>query len=130
MRCYCKSWRFPLSNYIIIRVIIQLKNSLIPNCRFGVSGFPTIKFFSKDNKEGEAYNGGRSEGDFIKYLNDKCGLKRVSGGGLSEEAGRLDSLDSLAVKFMAAEDKAVVMAETVEASSGLDKWVIWDVRMM
>lgn len=49
--------------------------------RFGVSGFPTIKFYSKTNKEGEAYNGGRDTESFIKYLNEKCGISRVAGGG-------------------------------------------------
>jgi len=89
--------------------------------RFGVSGFPTIKFFPKDNKEGEAYNGGRGEEDFIKYLNARCGLTRVSGGGLTSDAGRIESLDALAVKFMGAEDKAAVMGETVAASADLAK---------
>eukprot|EP00124_Ichthyophonus_hoferi_P001448 Ihof_evm3s76 gene=Ihof_evmTU3s76 len=53
--------------------------------RFGVEGFPTLKFFSTENKEGEAYGGGRSEEDLIKFLNEKCGTFRVAGGMLSEE---------------------------------------------
>ena len=89
--------------------------------RFGVSGFPTIKFFSKDNKAGEAYNGGRGEEDFTKYLNEKCGLKRVSGGGLAGDAGRIEALDALAAKFMGAEEKAAVMEETVAASADMEK---------
>jgi len=89
--------------------------------RFGVSGFPTIKFFPKDNKEGEAYNGGRSQEDFITYLNARCGLKRVAGGGLTDDAGRVEALDALAAKFMSAEDKSAVMEETVAASADLAK---------
>ncbi len=53
--------------------------------KYGVTGYPTIKFFSQDNKEPEAYEGGRSEADFVKFLNDKCGTQRAVGGGLSDE---------------------------------------------
>ena len=52
---------------------------------YDISSFPTIKFFSKDNKEGEAYEGGRDEKDFVDYLNEKCGTKRAVGGGLNDE---------------------------------------------
>jgi len=41
--------------------------------RFGVSGFPTLKYFSAGSKEGEAYNGGRTAKDIIEFLNEKAG---------------------------------------------------------
>ena len=122
--------------------MLVLENSLFPlnhhqakKCsnngirRFGVSGFPTIKFFPKDNKDGEAYNGGRSQEDFITYLNARCGLKRVAGGGLTDDAGRVEALDALAAKFMSAEDKSAVMEETVAASADLAKLVVMGVRL-
>jgi len=65
-----------------------------------VSGFPTIKFFSKENKEGEEYSGGRDEQDFIDFLNDRCGTSRTAGGGLTDEAGRIDQFDEFAQSFM------------------------------
>lgn len=68
--------------------------------RFGISGFPTIKFFSKTNKDGEDYSGGRSEQSFIDYLNEKCGTNRVIGGGVDEKAGRIDAFDTAAETFM------------------------------
>ena len=85
--------------------------------KYGISGFPTIKYFPKSN-EVEDYSGGRSAEDFVSFLNEKCGLKRVLGGGLSESAGRDDELDALAAKFMKAsdEEKAGVMSETEAAS--------------
>ncbi|XP_031571146.1 protein disulfide isomerase-like 2-2 [Actinia tenebrosa] len=73
--------------------------------KYGVSGFPTIKFFSKTNKDGEEYSGGRSEEDFIQFMNEKCGTKRKSGGGLNSEAGRIEAFDEFAKSFMGDKDK-------------------------
>ncbi|KAF5382219.1 hypothetical protein D9615_004360 [Tricholomella constricta] len=71
--------------------------------KYGVSNFPTIKFFSKDNKEEPInYEGGRSEADFVAFLNEKCGTQRAVGGGLTDQAGRLPNFDTLAKKFFMA----------------------------
>jgi len=70
--------------------------------KYGVKSFPTIKFFSKDNKEPESYEGGRSEADFVSFLNEKCGTQRAVGGSLSEKAGRHAEFDALASKFFIA----------------------------
>ena len=53
--------------------------------KYGVSSFPTLIFFPKDNKEGIPYEGGRSEEDFVNFLNEKCGTQRAVGGGLNEK---------------------------------------------
>ena len=42
---------------------------------YGVSGFPTLKWFPKDNKDGVDYSSGRSEDDFVKFINEKTGTK-------------------------------------------------------
>ena len=53
--------------------------------KFGVQGYPTIKFFPKGAKESPIeYSGGRSEEDFVTFLNEKCGTHRTAGGGLAE----------------------------------------------
>ncbi|EIN04877.1 protein disulfide isomerase [Punctularia strigosozonata HHB-11173 SS5] len=70
--------------------------------KYKIGSFPTLKFFSKDNKEPEEYEGGRTEADFVDFLNEKCGKKRAVGGGLNEEAGRLPEFDALASKFFVA----------------------------
>ncbi len=57
--------------------------------KYGVSGFPTIKFFPKDNKEGEDYKGGRSANEFLKFFQERSGVERVVGGGVTPRAGRL-----------------------------------------
>jgi len=67
--------------------------------RFKVSGYPTIKFFPRGNKEGEEYTAGREADDFVKFLNEKAGTQRTLGGGFTEKAGRVESLDALAEKF-------------------------------
>lgn len=53
--------------------------------KYEISSFPTIIFFPKDNKEGVPYQGGRSEADFVNYLNENCGTSRAVGGGLSDK---------------------------------------------
>jgi len=74
--------------------------------KYGVKSFPTIKFFPKGNKEPEDYEGGRSEADFISFLNEKCGTQRAVGGGLTDEAGRHAEFDALARKFFVATGSA------------------------
>jgi len=90
--------------------------------KYNIASFPTLKFFSTDNKEGIEYEGGRSEADFVAYLNEKCGTQRKVGGGLNEKAGRVSSFDTLAQKFFTAAKDArhtiVKEAKALVASSG------------
>jgi protein disulfide-isomerase A6 len=67
-----------------------------------VSGYPTIKFFPKGSSTPVPYEGGRTEADFVAYLNEHCGTHRAVGGGLNEQAGRLAQLDTLASRFFSA----------------------------
>jgi protein disulfide-isomerase A6 len=55
--------------------------------KYGVNSYPTIKFFPKGGNKDEplAYDGGRSEADFVRFLNEKCGTHRAVGGGLTDE---------------------------------------------
>lgn len=113
--------------------------------KYEISSFPTIIFFSKDNKEGEAYEGGREEKDFVEFLNEKCGTKRAIGGGLNDEvctavndeahrgltnrlclqAGRIPQFDELASKFFSAAssaraallDEATALAKSADSTA-------------
>jgi len=67
--------------------------------RFGVTGYPTIKFFPKGTSSGEDYNGGRTPKDFVDFINQKSGTERTVGGGFTDTAGRLPELDELAQQF-------------------------------
>ncbi|KAF7336633.1 Disulfide isomerase [Mycena venus] len=88
--------------------------------RYGVTGFPTMKFFPKGSSEAQDYEGGRDEAAFVTFLNEKCGTQRAVGGGLTDKAGRLAEFDALASKFFAAAadvrstllKDAVALAET------------------
>ncbi|RZC48640.1 hypothetical protein C5167_017061 [Papaver somniferum] len=87
--------------------------------RYGISGFPTLKFFPKGNKAGEDYDGGRDVDDFVSFINEKCGTSRDGKGQLTSQAGIVASLDALVKEFVSAsneEKKAVVsrMEEEVE----------------
>lgn len=88
--------------------------------KYGVSGYPTIKFFPKGNKDGEEYSSGRSEQDFIDFLNLKCGTNRVSGGALDDEAGRIDAFDVFAKDFVlgTSETRASTLSTAESSASG------------
>jgi len=73
--------------------------------RFGVSGFPTIKFFPKDDKAGVAYEGGRELSDLVKYINEKAGTKRTDTGKLEDSAGRVSELDNIVSNFLSSTSK-------------------------
>jgi len=86
--------------------------------RFGVSGFPTLKYFPKDNKAGVAYEGGRELPDFVKFINEKTGAKRTESGKLEESAGRVSQLDDIVSSFLSSNSKgdALKKAEGVVKS--------------
>ncbi|BGP58524.1 hypothetical protein JCM8202_001188 [Rhodotorula sphaerocarpa] len=71
--------------------------------KYGVSGFPTIKFIAPPSQGGkvDSYAGPRTEEAFLAYLNEKCGTHKLSGGLLSDLAGRIPSLDNLASLYLA-----------------------------
>jgi len=87
--------------------------------KYGVSGFPTIKFFPQDNKAGVAYEGGRELTDFVKYINEKAGTKRTVNGRLEESAGRISSLDSISSSFLSSTSKEDQIKNAEAALKGL-----------
>jgi len=70
-------------------------------CSADVTVFP-----KGSKKEPVNYEKGRTEKDFIDFLNENAGTSRVAGGGLSDNAGRIIDLDQLAEKLAAATSKA------------------------
>ncbi|KAK6143874.1 hypothetical protein DH2020_024222 [Rehmannia glutinosa] len=73
--------------------------------KYGVSGFPTLKFFPKNNKDGEDYDGGRDLDEFVTFINEKSGTSRDAKGQLTSKAGIVEVLDNLVKEFLSAKDE-------------------------
>jgi protein disulfide-isomerase A6 len=84
---------------------------------YGVSGYPTIKWFPKDNKEGVSYEGGRSVEDFVKYINEHAGTERTAEGGWLDTAGRIPDLDTITSTFMGDPAKRHALLAEAEAKA-------------
>ena len=50
-----------------------------------MSGYPTLKFFPMNNKDGEDYDGGRDVNAIVDFLNKKAGTARTPSGSLSDD---------------------------------------------
>jgi len=89
--------------------------------KYGVTGFPTIKFFGKNSKETpQSYESARDVQSFVDFLNDKAGVSRSADGKLGKTAGRIAALDEIAAKFTAAgADQAALAKEAASVVSGL-----------
>jgi len=105
-------------NVVVAKVDADAHKEL--GSKFAVQGFPTIKFFPRDNKEGEDYNSGRDVDSFINFLNEKAGTHRTVTGELGEKAGLVESFGDLVSKFVKGEksvrESLVKEAETHAAS--------------
>ncbi|KAL0422083.1 UNVERIFIED_CONTAM: putative protein disulfide-isomerase A6 [Sesamum latifolium] len=90
--------------------------------KYGVSGFPTLKFFPKNNKAGEDYDGGRDLDDFVTFINEKCGTSRDAKGQLTSKAGIVEALDSIVKEFLSAtiEEKKAVLKKLEEEADKLE----------
>jgi len=90
--------------------------------KYGVSGYPTLKYFPKENKKGEDYAGGRTLDDLVSFINERAGKERNSDGSLTTEAGRLPQFDDLVTKFKNGDRTgALAQAKTLASSlSGLE----------
>ncbi|KAH8826631.1 protein disulfide isomerase [Flagelloscypha sp. PMI_526] len=112
----------PESNCVVANIDADDKKNKEIAERYGVSGYPTIKFFPRESDAVVNYESGRSEEDFVSYLNEKCGTHRAVGGGLSDSAGRVASLDTIASQFVAATGKVrndlVAEAKTLVEAAG------------
>jgi protein disulfide-isomerase A6 len=99
--------------------------------KYGVTGFPTLKFFPKSNKAGEDYDGGRDLDDFATFINEKCGTSRDAKGQLTDKAGIVESLDSLVKEFLSAGSdgkKAIygrIEQEVEKLEGSAARWSYW-----
>ena len=63
--------------------------------KYGVSGFPTLKFFPKTNKAGEDYDGGCDLDAFVAFINEKSNTNCDGQGRLTSLVGKVDNMDDL-----------------------------------
>jgi protein disulfide-isomerase A6 len=61
------------------------------------------------------YAGGRTEPDFVKFLNEKAGTHRTPGGKLDANAGTIAALDEIVAKFTGGASLSDVTAEAALA---------------
>lgn len=83
------------SNVVIAEIDCDAPNGKETAKKYGVQGFPTLKFFPRDSKEPVDYAGGRTEDDILTFINEHAGTHRVAGGGLNDKAGTIEKLDQL-----------------------------------
>jgi protein disulfide-isomerase A6 len=106
-------------NVVIAKVDAEAANSKAITKEQGVTGYPTIKWFPAGSKEAVAYEGGRSEADFIEWVNSKAGTHRVIGGGLDAIAGTVEALDTVVAKFTGGADLAQITTEIKKQAENL-----------
>jgi len=100
--------------------------------RYGVSGFPTLKFFNKGDKEPVAYDGARELAALVTEVNNKAGTKRQADGTFESSVGRVTQLDELAEYFMSKPGervKLIAQAEEAAKKSGAST-AEWYVKFM
>jgi len=86
--------------------------------KYSVSGYPTLKWFGKENKkEPLPYESGREVDAFVTFINDKTGAQRLKNGRYSENYGRTEALDALANGFASASNKSTRIAEAEAAGA-------------
>lgn len=87
--------------------------------RFGVTGYPTLKWFPKDNKAGQDYDRPRVASDLVAFVNEKAKTDRSVDGRLGATAGIIASLKDFVTEFKGATDKAEVATRAVAAANAL-----------
>ncbi|KAK0615956.1 thioredoxin-like protein [Bombardia bombarda] len=87
-------------NVVIAKVDAEAENSKATAQAYGISSYPTIKFFPAGSTTPEDYNGGRSAEDLVGFVNAKAGTHRRVGGGLDITAGTIEALDDIVALFV------------------------------
>ena len=114
---------------LIAKVDAEAEQSKATAKEQGVSSYPTIKYFPKGSTTPEAYEGGRSEKDFVDFLNEKTGTHRMVGGRLDAKAGTINALDTI-VGTITGDDLASLSGKVKKAAKELkDKYAEYYIRV-
>jgi len=88
----------PEPNVVIAKVDATENQELAT--KYGVGGYPTIKWFGKKNKEEPLpYESARSLGAFVDFINTNAHTRRNEDGSLMLSAGRVPEIDAIAHQF-------------------------------
>ena len=113
---------------LVAKIDAEAEQSKATAKDLGVTSYPTIKFFPKGSTTPKAYEGGRSEQDFIDYINEQSGTYRLAGGGLNTKAGTIEALDGL-LGAVTGRDAAALAEKIKLAAHGLqDKYADYYIR--
>ncbi|KAL1966790.1 hypothetical protein VTN77DRAFT_3755 [Rasamsonia byssochlamydoides] len=107
------------ADVVIAKVDAEAENSKALAKEQGITSYPTIKFFPKGSKEPVPYEGGRTEKEFVEFLNSKTGTHRVVGGGLDDKAGTIPTLDSIVAKYVPSKSFSKLSDEIKKAAKNL-----------
>jgi protein disulfide-isomerase A6 len=114
---------------LIAKVDAEAENSKALAGEQGVSSYPTIKYFPKGSTEPLPYTGGRTEKDFVEFLNTNAGTHRAVGGGLDATGGTIEALDTIVSKFSTSYADGI--EEITKAAGGLkDKYAQYYVKAL
>eukprot|EP01080_Neovahlkampfia_damariscottae_P010631 gene10631-3254_t len=89
-------------NIVIAKVDADKHRSL--GERFGVKGFPTLKWFGKANKDAPSDFNRGTEDEMLQSVNSKTGAQRDISGKLGANAGIVEALSTLTKKFKGADE--------------------------
>ena len=116
---------------LIAKIDAEAENAKSTAEAQGVKSYPTIKYFPKGSTEPIAYEGARSESDFVTYLNEHAGTNRAVGGGLNAKAGTIEALDSIIGKVTAGGSLVSIAEDVSKAATGLkDKYAEYYVKVL
>jgi len=104
-------------NVIIAKVDATTNQELAS--KYGVKGYPTIKWFGKQNKEDPLkYEGGRTLGAFVNFINEKANTKRNEDGSLKLSVGRIPEIDVIAHSFYTNKDQRATLLSQLQSDCG------------
>lgn len=92
------------------------------NWDYGLSMFPDMRLWCKDENEPVKYSGGKSAQEILDFINDYCGTQRGLNGRLSVEAGIIDEVSQIVEDFLTKGHRAQYITE-MESVEGTKYYV-------
>jgi protein disulfide-isomerase A6 len=87
-------------NVVIAKVDAEQPDSKKVAEEQGVKSYPTIKWFPAGETEPRKYEGARTEGALIDFINKEAGTYRAPGGGLTAAGGTIAAVDDVIQKII------------------------------